>query len=55
MQETIQTLAKGVIQGVKQFIANDLETYLPLFVIAGVLIVFVLLKDLIQKIRNKNS
>lgn len=53
--ELIQTLAKGVIQGVKQFIANDLETYLPLFVIAGVLIVFVLLKDLIQKIRNKNS
>ena len=53
--ELIQTLAKGVIQGVKQFIANDFETYLPLFVIAGVLIVFVLLKDLIQKIRNKNS
>ena len=53
--ELIQKLAKGVIQGVKQFIANDLETYLPLFVIAGVLIVFVLLKDLIQKIRNKNS
>ena len=55
MIELIQTLAKGVIQGVKQFITNDLESYLPLFIIAGVLIVFVLLKDLIQKIRNKNS
>ena len=55
MIELIQTLAKGVIQGVKQFITNDLESYLPLFIIAGVLIVFVLLKNLIQKIRNKNS
>ena len=55
MIELIQTLAKGVIQGVKQFITNDLESYLPLFIIAGVLIVFVLLKDFIQKIRNKNS
>ena len=53
--ELIQTLAKGVIQGVKQFIANDLETYLPLFVIAGVMIVFSLAKDLIRKLRNKNS
>jgi len=55
MIELIQTLAKGVIQGVKQFITNDLEGYLPLFIIAGVLIVFVLLKDLIQILRNKNS
>ena len=53
--ELIQTLAKGVIQGVKQFIANDLETYLPLFVIAGVMIVVSLSKDLIRKLRNKNS
>jgi hypothetical protein len=51
--EFIQTLGKGIAQGVKQFIDNDLESYVPLFVVAAVLIAFVLIKSGIEKLKNR--
>ena len=51
----IQTLCKGTVQGVSQFVSNDLKDYIPLFIFAGVMIVVSLSKDLIRKLRNKNS
>jgi len=53
IQTFIQTLVKGVVQGFHQYVDNDLSSQLPLFVIAAVLIVFVLLKKVIKKFRNK--
>ena len=47
--EFIQTLLKGIIQGVNQFITNDLASYVPLFIIAAVLLVIVKLKKWIRK------
>jgi hypothetical protein len=49
----IQTLAKGIKQGFNQYIDNDLHDQIPLFIIAAVLIVFVLVKKLIVKNKNK--
>jgi hypothetical protein len=49
----IQTLAKGIKQGFNQYIDNDLHDHIPLFVIAAVLLSFVLLKKIIEKIKNK--
>lgn len=52
MMEFIHTLCKGIIQGVNQFITNDLASYVPLFIIAAVILVIVKVKDLIQKFRK---
>ena len=48
MIEFIQTLSKGIVQGFRQFINNDLSSYVPLFIIAAVLIVAVQIKNWIQ-------
>ena len=50
--EFIQTLFKGIIQGISQFITNDLASYVPLFIIAAAILVIVKVKDLIQKFRK---
>jgi len=47
--EFFQTLGKGIIQGFNQFITYDLESYIPLFIIAAVLIIAVLLRNWIHK------
>ncbi|MBQ8948912.1 MAG: hypothetical protein IJ059_03895 [Prevotella sp.] len=49
----IRTLGKGVVQGIRQYIDNDLQDQLPLIVIAAVLIVAMLLSRIIRKINNK--
>ena len=41
MIEFIQTLGKGIVQGFRQYIDNDLSSYVPLFIIAAVLIIAV--------------
>ena len=48
MIEFIQTLGKGIVQGFRQFITNDLNSYVPLFIIAAVLIIAVQIKSWIQ-------
>ena len=35
----IHTICKGVLQGTKQFIDNDLQSFVPLFIFAAVVIV----------------
>ncbi|MBQ6548604.1 MAG: hypothetical protein IJL82_01570 [Prevotella sp.] len=49
----ITTLAKGVKQGVNQYITNDLENYVPFFIFAAVVLVGSQLWKLIQKFKNK--
>ena len=49
MMEFIQTLGKGIVQGFSQFITNDLSSYVPLFIIAAVLLLGMLIKRLMQK------
>ena len=44
-----QTLGKGISQGFEQFITNDLESYVPLFIIAAILIIAVLIRNWIHK------
>ena len=51
----ITTLAKGVKQGVNQYITNDLENYVPFFIFAAVVLVGSQLWKLIQKFKNKNK
>ena len=46
-----KTLGKGITQGFEQFINNDLENYIPLFIIAAVLIIAVLIRNWFR--RNK--
>ena len=48
----IQTLGKGIVQGFSQYIDNDLKDYIPMFVIAAVLLLFVLLKSIIVKYKK---
>ncbi len=48
-----KTLGKGITQGFEQFITNDLENYIPLFIIAAVLIIAVLIRNWFRK--NKQS
>ena len=49
MMEFIQTLGKGIVQGFSQFITNDLSSYVPLFIIAAVLLIGMLIKKWMQK------
>ena len=44
-----QTLGKGVVQGIKQFVTNDLENYVPLFIFAAVVIIGSWLWKMIKK------
>ena len=55
MIEFFQTLGKGVMQGFNQFIDNDLQDFMPLFVIAAVALAVFLIKKIIQKIRTKKD
>jgi hypothetical protein len=48
-----KTFGKGITQGFEQFITNDLASYIPLFIIAAVLIIAVLIRNWFQK--NKQS
>ena len=45
MIEFIQTLGKGIVQGFRQYIDNDLSSYVPLIIIAAVLIIAVKIKS----------
>ena len=49
----IKALAKGIRQGLDQFISNDLHNFVPLFIVAAVIIVVVLLKRIIGKFKTK--
>ena len=53
MMEFMQTLGKGIMQGFNQFIDNDFHNYIPLFVIAAVVLAVFLIKKIIQKIKTK--
>ena len=55
MIEFMQTLGKGFIQGFKQFIGNDLQSYTPLFVIVAVVLAVSLIKIIIQKIKQNRK
>lgn len=55
MLEYMQTLGKGIMQGFNQFIDNDLQDYMPLFVIAAVVLAVHLLKIIIQKIKKNRK
>ena len=46
-----QTLGKGISQGFEQFITNDLASYIPLFIIAAVLIITVLIRNWFRRNR----
>ena len=49
----IRTLCKGTLQGIQQYIDNDLENYIPLFVIAAVLLLFTLINKIIRKYKTR--
>ena len=53
MMEFMQTLGKGIMQGLNQFIDNDFHNYIPLFTIAAVALAVFLIKKIIQKIKTK--
>ena len=57
MMETLwtfmQTLGKGVLQGIKQFISNDLQDYVPLFILAAIFIVATLFQKMIKKNKKR--
>ena len=55
MIEFFQTLGKGIMQGFNQFIDNDLQNYVPLFVIAAVVLTVFLIKEIILKIKAKKD
>lgn len=44
-----KTFGKGITQGFEQFITNDLASYIPLFLLAAVLILAVLIRNWIHK------
>ena len=45
----MQTMGKGIVQGTKQYLNNDLKDQLPLIIFAAVLIAAVLLKRYYKK------
>ena len=57
MMETLwtfmQTLGKGVLQGVKQFISYDLQDYVPLFILAAIFIIATLFQKMIKKNKKR--
>jgi len=50
-----QTLGKGVVQGIKQFVTNDLENYVPLFIFAAVILIGSLLLKIIRKYKHNKK
>jgi len=50
-----QTLGKGIVQGFRQFIANDLESYVPLFIIAALVLIGSLLMRIIRKYKTNKK
>ena len=49
----IQTLCKGTAQGVRQFINNDLNDYIPLFLFAAVALIARLFVVIYRKLKSK--
>ena len=50
----IQTLCKGVIEGVKQYIDNDVQDHVTLLIFAAlVVVVFLIMKIIKKKKQNK--
>ena len=49
----IQTLCKGTVQGVSQFIDNDLKDYIPLFLFAAVAVIARLFVLIYRKLKSK--
>ena len=49
----MQTLGKGILQGFKQYIDNDLQDQLPLIVFAAVAIGTILFWRIYKKIKNR--
>jgi hypothetical protein len=49
MIEFFQTLGKGIIQGVGQYISNDLEDYIPFFIISALLLIGLQVKKWLKK------
>ena len=49
----MQTLGKGILQGIRQYIDNDMKDQLPLIVIAAVVIIAVVWKGIYKKIKNR--
>ena len=47
-----QTLGKGVVQGFKQFVTNDLGNYVPLFIFAAIVLIGSLLLKIIRKYKH---
>ena len=50
-----QTLGKGIVQGFKQFIANDLESYVPLFIFAALVLIGSLLMRIVRKYKTNKK
>ena len=51
----IQTLCKGTVQGVSQYIDNDLKDYIPLFLFAAVALIARLCVVIYRKLKTKKS
>ena len=51
----IQTLCKGTVQGVSQFINNDLQDYIPLFLFAAIALIARLFTVIYRKLKSKKS
>ena len=49
----IRTLCRGVLQGIDQYITNDLPSYVPFLVVSGIILVVTLLLRIIRKIKSK--
>lgn len=49
----IQTLCKGTVQGVSQYIDNDLKDYIPLFLFAAVALIARLFVVIYRKLKSK--
>lgn len=49
----IQTLCKGTVQGVSQYINNDLNDYIPLFLFAAIALIARLFVVIYRKLKSK--
>ena len=50
-----QTLGKGIVQGIKQFVTNDLGNYVPLFIFAAIVLIGSLLLKIIRKYKHNKK
>ena len=53
MIEYMQTVGKVIIQGVREYIDNDLENYIPFFIFAAIFLIASLIRKMIKKSKNK--